>query len=140
MAARRKVEAEFRGRVVSVFGAFNGRALVEVSADTAAEMVDAGELDPCGRGVIDAIDGELAALRSRAPDLADSAVAAGARSLAYEMEHPYNSATSKAMCMREMRESMGELRRLAPAEREKDDLDDLAARRDRRLAARGAGA
>lgn len=126
------------GRIVSVFGPFNSRALVEVSAEDAMRMVDADELDACGRGVIDAIDGELAELRTRAPDAADSATAAAARSLAFELENPYNSLTSKAMATRELRESMSQLHALAPPKHERDGLDDIAAQRAKRRAG-GAG-
>lgn len=128
------------GRVVSIFGPFNSQALIQVSATVALKMVDAGELEPCGRGVIDAIDAELAELRERAPALAGSVLAAAARALAFELESPYNSLTSKAQATKELREDMDRLRELAPPERKRDKLDEVNEARERRRAAGGAGA
>lgn len=121
------------GYLVSVFGPFNSRALVMVSADLAMELVDAERIDPCGRGVIDAVDRDLALLREHSPDVADSALGAAARSLAIELENPYNSLTSKAMATRELREDLDRMRELAPPVPKRDALDEVAHKRKGRL-------
>lgn len=66
--------------------------------------------------------------------LAGSALAATALALARELDKPRNSATSKAMCARALSDVLSQLRALAPANREDDGLDDIAARRRARLA------
>jgi hypothetical protein len=139
--ARTKPEAKIPGRLVSIFGPFNSRALIEISVEGAERLVDGGELQPCGTGVIDAVDRELVEMRGRAPALADSAIAAAARALAFEIENPYNSATSKSMCARELREDMDRLRELSPPQLKKDALDEVNQQRERRQrAAWGAAA
>jgi len=90
--------------------------------------------------VVAAVTRDLGELRRRAPDLADSALAASALALAAEIDSQGNSATSKSMCARELRDTLDRLRDLAPKQEEKDDLDDLAARRARRIAKGGSGA
>ena len=84
--------------------------------------------------VVEAITRDLDALRPRAPELADSALAAAALALALELDEPGNSATSKSMCARTLMDLMGQLTTLAPAVEIGDGVDDLAARRVARLA------
>lgn len=79
--------------------------------------------------VFDATERELAELRKRAPDLADSSVAAMALAMAQEIDNAGNSATSKSMCARSLLEAMNQLRDLAPAKQTKDGIDELAAQR-----------
>lgn len=67
-------------------------------------------------------------------DLATSALAASALALAREIDNAGNSATSKSMCARELREHMEQLRSLIPTDQEADELDDLARRREARRA------
>jgi hypothetical protein len=124
-------------RVVSVFGPFNSRVLIEMSAEAAQPMFLESFAESGRMSVIEAAEREVEAIRKRDTDLADSALAASAIALAYEIANPYNSATSKSMCAREMRDTLDRLRELAPEERKADDLDDLAARRARRLADTG---
>jgi hypothetical protein len=121
-------------KVVSVFGPFNSRCLLDVPADIAVRAF--GQLDEAARtNTIDAVDRDLAAIRERDPDLADSALAAVAVRLAYELEHPFNSATSKAQCAKALNETLDRLRELAPdEEEEKDKVDRLAAEREKRIA------
>jgi hypothetical protein len=88
--------------------------------------------------VVEAVESELAELRKMSSALADGAVAASALVLAGELDKSDNSATSKSMCARALREAMDRLRELAPADEKKDDLDDLTARRNARLAGRAA--
>lgn len=117
-------------RVVSVYGPFASRALVDMSTKDAEKLLGdrLGDLAPSR--VVDAIQRDLDAMPS---GLSVSALAATALALGFELEHPYNSATSKSMCAKTLIESLDRLRALAPAEREADDLDDLAARRTARL-------
>jgi hypothetical protein len=74
-------------------------------------------------------------------DLPGSALAETALALARELDSGKNSATSKSMCARALLDTMAQLRELAPPREDQDDVDQLAARRERRrAAARGAGA
>lgn len=121
-------------RVVSVFGAFTGRALVEMPASVAEALFDGPLADNGRTDVIDAAVREVEALRLRDSGLAASPLAAGIVALAFEIAHPYNSATSKAALHREMRESLDRLGELAPPVAEVDRVDDLARARERRRA------
>jgi hypothetical protein len=93
-----------------------------------------------GSGVADAVDRDLAAIRKRAPELADSALAALALSLAREIDDADNSATAKAACGRTMHEALATLRALTPAEEAKDKVSDIGRKRAQRRRARGAAA
>lgn len=85
--------------------------------------------------VVEAVHRDLAALRARSPELADSAMAAAAAALAAEIDDPDNSATSKSMCARALSDIFEQLRSLTPAEEPKEDrLVNLAARREARRA------
>lgn len=123
--------------LISVHGPFNSRALVEMSAERALELFEqplSSALSPIH--VIDATMAEITELAARAPNLGldESAMAASALALAYEIQNPFNSATSKSMCAHELRETMSKLRDLAPARDEDDGIDDLSTRRAARLA------
>lgn len=83
--------------------------------------------------VLVAVERDLGAIRRRDTGLAESALAASALVLAQEMDDPSNSATSKSMCARVLLDTLEKLRELAPAEEEKDSLDELTARRLARL-------
>lgn len=85
--------------------------------------------------VYEAVERDLAKIRRRSEELADSALAATALAMAAEIDAD-NSATSKSMCAARLTETMDRLRELAPAEQEGDYLDDLAARRTARLEGR----
>lgn len=91
--------------------------------------------------VVEAVTRDLASIRKRAPELADSALAASALVLAAELDDKGNSATSKSMCSRALVEVMEELRALAPPPVKKaDGVDDLGTKRAaRRAAVGGAG-
>ncbi len=62
------------------------------------------------------------------------AYVASALALARELDVK-NSATSKSMCARALREAMDRLRELAPPAERADRLDELAGRRKRRRSA-----
>ena len=126
-------------RVVSVFGPFANRALVEMTVDTACELFGGpitSAVSPTR--VIDAVEADLAKLEERWPGVTVSGLAQAAVALAYELDNPYNSATSKGQCAKALMEALDRLRELAPAEEEKDGLDELGTRRAARLAG-GAG-
>lgn len=130
-----KKTPQLGGKLVSVFGPFNSRVLIEMSAKLAAQMfADVGQPIAHSR-VIDAVERDLAEIRKRKPALADSQLGATAIALAYELENPYNSATSKSMCARALNETMDKLRELAPAKPEADGIDQLEKKRTQRRAA-----
>lgn len=85
---------------------------------------------PVDRSVHAAVERDLMALPD---DLANSALGASALALAREMDSQ-NSATSKSMCAKALLETMDRLRSLAPEREEKDQVDDLSARRAARIA------
>lgn len=64
-------------------------------------------------------------------DVADSALAATALALAAEIDGA-NSATSKSMCARELRETMALLREQAPPAVVADRIDEVKSARERR--------
>jgi hypothetical protein len=84
--------------------------------------------------VMAALERELKAIAKRDPALAQSTVAATACALARELDSPNNSATSKSMCAKAMYDAIDRLYELAPAEKDKDGVDDIAAQREARRA------
>lgn len=90
------------------------------------------------------------ALEAMGPEFRDSVLGASALAMAAELDDvhaeeecegcghvqswttSHNSATSKAMCAKELRETISVLRELAPPERETDGIDDLSEQRERR--------
>jgi hypothetical protein len=108
----------------------------------ADELFPGGLADAAPLAVIEAAERDIAAIRERDEALGESALAAAAVALARELSNPYNSATSKSMCARELREHLGRLRELLPPAKEADRLDEIARAREARLArvAGGAGA
>lgn len=82
--------------------------------------------------VVKAVRRDLERIRRRDAELAESALAASAIELARELDQPDNSATSKAMCARAMREALDRLDELAPPEEESDRVHDLTSRRAER--------
>ena len=83
--------------------------------------------------VVEAVERDLAAIADVDPDLAISGLAALALALAREMDNP-NSATSKSMCAGQLRDTLDRLRELMPPEQETNEIDELRARRERRVA------
>lgn len=88
--------------------------------------------------VVDAVGRDLAAIAKVDDELARSALAALALELARQIDNVGNSATSKSMCAGQLRDTLDRLRELMPKSADKDDLDELSARRAARLASRGA--
>jgi hypothetical protein len=83
--------------------------------------------------VVDAVERDLVRLKRRDAALAESALAESALVLARELDSAQNSATSKSMCARALREVLDRLNELAPVEEETDSVDELEARRATRL-------
>jgi hypothetical protein len=122
-------------RVISVFGPFNTRAMVEMPAELAAKIF-AGPLPDFARtNAVDATEVDLALIREVDPTLADSAIAATAVRMAYELEDPYNSATSKAQCAKALAECMGRLWDQVPEKPKEDVVARIQAERASRRAA-----
>lgn len=115
------------------------RVLVEIPTELAVELFDELHLDSARRtDVIDAVVQELAAIRKEKPEVADSAIAATALRMAYELDNPYTSATAKSMCAKALHQAMDHLTEEAPpGETKKGRLDELREEREekRRAAA-----
>ena len=121
-------------QVVSVFGSRRAYVLIVMPAEEAQALFPE-HLSASGRtSQIEAAEREVEAIRNADKDLADGALAASAISMAFEIANPYNSATAKSYCAREMRDTLDRLRELAPPEARKDGIDDLADKRAKRRA------
>lgn len=122
-------------RVVSVFGPFGSRVLIEMSTGLAERLFTEPLAQASRTELITAVERDIKDLEDRAPGLGigKSALAATSTALAIEIEHPYNSATAKAQCARVLTDTLEQLRALAPPAEEKDGLDDLTERRNARL-------
>ena len=133
---QRKTLHELGGRVISVYGTRTSRVLIEVPIDAAQELFDGMSLEQAAPSVVmDAVRRDLDDLQARDEALAKSSLAATAVALAYELANPFNSATSKSMCAKELRAIADRLRELAPDEApEADGVDQLAERREQRRA------
>ena len=88
--------------------------------------------------VVDAVQRDLADIAKADPKLGASGLAGSALALARMIDDDTNSATSRASCAHELREALDRLRELAPKQADKDGLDDLGARRAKRIAGRPA--
>lgn len=134
-AARKKKPVDLYAlgaRVVSVFGPFASRVLIEMPLDKAAEMFPQPVAVSGRSSLVEGVERDLALLAKRDSDVSKTALAATALALAYEIEHPYNSATSKAMCARSLLDTLERLRESVPEKQEANKLDDLSAKRTAR--------
>lgn len=127
-----------RAQVVDVFGPKRSRTLIEIPTELAAELLERTLALSGPHNVVDAVEADLAAIAERDPDAARSSEAAAAIQLAYELQNPYNSATSKSMCAKALIEALNTVRELAPEPEEDDELDDLAEQRAKRRAEQAA--
>ena len=94
---------------------------------------------PAGAGLVmarkkplTAVAGVETDLQALPAELAASALAAAALSLAHKLDDGETSATAAAGCARSLVITMRELRGLAPAREEVDKLDELTTRREAR--------
>lgn len=135
MAARKNLAKSVRerGRVLSVFGPFNALTLVQIPTELALDVFPDGLAVAARPDLVAAVERELAEIRERSGATSDSALAATALVMAYEIQDPYNSATSKAMCAKAMAETMRDLRAACPPSEQEDRVDEIAKRRKRRL-------
>lgn len=106
-------------------------ALVVMSGESAADALGLDVDAAAPARVLSAVERDIAKLPD---DLAESALAASAVAMALEIEHPYNSATSKSMCQARLVEALKELRALAPPAEEADAVNDIESQRAKRLA------
>jgi hypothetical protein len=121
--------------LVSLHGPFDSRALVDLPTKVAEELFEGALTQHGPRRVIEAAERAVEKIAETDPDLADSVLAATAIALAFQIEHPGNSATSKSMVARELRETMDRLRELAPpVAARRDSIDELKEKRDGRRA------
>lgn len=78
------------------------------------------------------VDALVCLLETLPPDLASSPNAAAAMRLAEGLDNGRNSLTSQSMAAKAFQDLLAELRELAPAKKESDELDELSQRRGRR--------
>jgi hypothetical protein len=90
-------------------------------------------------GVVSVAEAVRSELNGFPDDLAQSALAATALAMAELVDDRSHSATSRSMCAGKLMDALEQLRALAPPKQERDDVDDLKARRAERRA-RSAGA
>lgn len=122
------------GTKAFVVSVFKNRTLIEVPTETAAELFGQA-LGEYGRThTIEAVERDIAEIARRDPELAASGMAAAALRMAYELENPWNSATSKAQCAKSMRELIEALLERAPEAPNEDGVDAIGAEREARLA------
>lgn len=110
-------------KVVSVFGPFGSQALVHMTSDQAAKLVETDVAQAAPAYVIEAVSADLYRLPV---ELHASALAATARAMAFELSNPYNSATSKAQCAKVLADVMDRLLESVQEEEEADELDRIA--------------
>lgn len=84
--------------------------------------------------VVAATRRDLAVLKRRDEALADGSLAQAALALAARIDDPKNSATSVSMCAARLLDLMDRLWQLAPADVERNRVDELHAKREKRLA------
>lgn len=79
-----------------------------------------------------AVKRDLAELAKRDKTVAESGLAAAALALAEALDS-HAPASSKSMCAKSLQDILAELRHLAPVKAESSPLDEIKARRDRKL-------
>lgn len=85
--------------------------------------------------VVDGVKRDLDKIRRRDPDLATSALAMLALSLAADMDNPRTSATARSMGGKTLQDTLKQLWAMVPAEEGNSRLDELSERRAQRRAA-----
>jgi hypothetical protein len=121
--------ADHGARVVSIFGPFAAKTLIIMPTDRAAELFEEPLEQYRAHAVTEGVARNLAEIAKRDKALAEGALAESALALALQLDHPGNSATSKAMCAKALAEAVDRLFELAPPERKADGVDQLRARR-----------
>ena len=88
--------------------------------------------------VLAAVNRDLKRIAAADKALGEGALAESARVLARELDKPNNSATSKSMCARALTEVLNRLRELKAPATKGDRVDELEARRAKRIRRRAA--
>jgi hypothetical protein len=123
-------------QVISVYGPFGSRTMIDIATAQAERIFEGQPLAAHSRThTVDAVERDLAELRERDAELAESSLAAAALRMAYELENPFNSATSKSQCAKALREIVDRLRELAPEKEEAGEVEALREDRDARRSA-----
>jgi hypothetical protein len=123
-------------RVISVYGPFGSRTMIDIATTQAEKIFEGQPLTAHSRThTVDAVERDLADIRKRDPELAESALATAALRMAYELENPFNSATSKSQCAKALKEIVDRLRELAPEKEEEGEVEALKKQRDERRSA-----
>jgi hypothetical protein len=99
---------------------------------TGARRTKAKSSAPAESGEVAA--GVAADLATFPADLAQSGLARLALALAREIDNAGNSATAKSMCAGQLQAALDRLYALKPSDTADDNLDDLAKKREQRLA------
>lgn len=124
-------------RGARVLNVYRSRTVIELSTALASFLFERPLEDSAPMTTVEAVQADLALIRSRDPRVADGAIAAGAVRMAVEIDDPYTSATAKSMCMKALQGAMDRLLELSPpGQEEQGKLHDLKkARAARRRAA-----
>lgn len=124
----------FGARVLRVH---QDRTTIEVSTDLAAFLFRKPLSESGQASVATAVEEDLALIRQRDEKVANSAIAAAALRMGYELDDPFNSATSKSQCAKALQAHMDRLLELSPpGQEEEGKLHELKSQREaRRLAA-----
>ena len=85
--------------------------------------------------VVEAVERELERIKGLDERLSESPLAMMAVELARQLDGE-NSATSKSLCVKALKECLDALEARAPAERAKDGIDELKSRREEKPARR----
>ena len=117
-------------RVITVS---HGRTVIETSTALASYLFRKPLHESARTNAIEAVEADLDEIRSRDARIADSAIAASALRMAHELEDPYNSATAKSMCAKQLQQAMDRLLELSPpGQEEKGRLYELKTNRAKR--------
>jgi hypothetical protein len=85
--------------------------------------------------VVAAVERDLLELEKRSPGVSKSALAASLFALAAGLDDARSSLAMKAMAQERLAKTLAELRVLVPEKQKESPLDEIRARRDKRVAA-----
>lgn len=133
-AAKPKLKVDLAALGATVVGVTAKAVLIEMPIKTAADLFPAPLEESGPSRVVEGVERELKVIRKRDKELADSALAGSAYTLAREIDSPQTSPNAKAACGKEMRETLARLSALAPEETSKGQLHAIRSGRADRLA------
>lgn len=124
----------YGARVLRVHGE---RVVISAPRDLAEYLFQAPLSLSASSSSIEAAERDVDKIRERDPAIGESVIAATVVRMAYEVDNPFNSATSKAQCAKELRQAFESLLEQSPAPPEEEgDLERIRrARSARREAA-----